>query len=276
MRIPSSRWLDCLEKSEELFWTNETNLLRPIMPWLAPPVYPVLQALILKNGREASFKAGEYLFRPDEPIHSLVLVRRGITLRGAGSASAVDMPAAAYSTPGRLACGNLNFFTRLPCAGNYSAATDCSVVFCPQDTLSEILKNDPSLLAVVAKHFELCILSDRLGFLAHKFLTVEQRLSCYLLSWCTYYGRKFVRENGSTVIHVPTPLRGESLRNVLGCSNAAFQKAISDFYDSPLVERDNEWIYIRPDYMKDVHEWLSLACEGSMRYRELGFCFNDA
>ena len=40
MRALSSDWLDDLEKSEDVFWSQETNLLRPVMPWLTPPVYP--------------------------------------------------------------------------------------------------------------------------------------------------------------------------------------------------------------------------------------------
>lgn len=109
MRALSSDWLDDLEKSEDVFWSQETNLLRPVMPWLTPPVYPVLKRFIERNGVRKHFSAGELLIDPTEPVTSISVVERGITLRGAG-AGGVDSPAAAYSTPGRLACGNLNFF----------------------------------------------------------------------------------------------------------------------------------------------------------------------
>lgn len=274
MRALSSDWLDDLEKSEDVFWSQETNLLRPVMPWLTPPVYLVLKRFIERNGVRKHFSAGELLIDPTEPVTSISVVERGITLRGAG-AGGVDSPAAAYSTPGRLACGNLNFFSQQACAGTYSAATDATVVFCSQKVMREACRQDSALLSIIAKQFEMCALSDRLGFIAHKFLSVEERLACFLLSWCTYYGNKHIGVDRDFWIESPAPLRGESLRAVLGCSVSAFQRVMRAFYANPMVRLVDDTLYLNLSFLKPVHEWLCIASEGSQRYREFGFCFND-
>ena len=43
--------------------------------------------------------------------------------------------AAAISTPGHFACGNLNFLTRRPSLGTYFALTKAQIVICPKDLL---------------------------------------------------------------------------------------------------------------------------------------------
>ena len=96
-------------------------------------------------------------------ISDIVLVQQGVTARNFGNA--VSGPkAAAISTPGHFACGNLNFLTRRPSLGTYFALTKAQVVVCPKDLLLPVLTTDPELFAYTIRLLESCTLSDRVGF----------------------------------------------------------------------------------------------------------------
>ena len=88
----------------------------PVTPWLHPPVGKRLRSLIIKLGTVRELERQEILYPQDRKVSDIVLVQQGVTARNFGHA--VSAPkAAAISTPGHFACGNLNFMTRRPSLG---------------------------------------------------------------------------------------------------------------------------------------------------------------
>ena len=116
----------------------------PVTPWLHPPVGKRLRDLITKLGTVRELERQEILYPQGRKVSDIVLVQQGVTARNFGNA--VSGPkAAAISTPGHFACGNLNFLTRRPSLGTYFALTKAQVVICPKDLLLPVLSTDPEL-----------------------------------------------------------------------------------------------------------------------------------
>ena len=85
-------------------------------------MHPKLRSLIDRWGVVRELNAREpVLGEITDKVDQLVLVRSGITARIFGSLYNQSSPAMAFSVPGRLACGNLNFFSHRPCIGSYVA-----------------------------------------------------------------------------------------------------------------------------------------------------------
>ena len=117
----------------------------PVTPWLHPPVGKRLRDLITKLGTVRELERQEILYPHGRKVSDIVLVQQGVTARNFGNA--VSGPkAAAISTPGHFACGNLNFLTRRPSLGTYFALTKAQVVICPKDLLLPVLSTDPVCL----------------------------------------------------------------------------------------------------------------------------------
>lgn len=131
----------------------------PVTPWLHPPVGKRLRDLITKLGTVRELERQEILYPHGRKVSDIVLVQQGVTARNFGNA--VSGPkAAAISTPGHFACGNLNFLTRRPSLGTYFALTKAQVVVCPKDLLLPVLSTDPELFAYTIRLLESCTLSD--------------------------------------------------------------------------------------------------------------------
>lgn len=95
----------------------------PVTPWLHPPVGKRLRDLITKLGTVRELERQEILYPQGRKVSDIVLVQQGVTARHFGNA--VSGPkAAAISTPGHFACGNLNFLTRRPSLGTYFALNE--------------------------------------------------------------------------------------------------------------------------------------------------------
>lgn len=166
MRPPSSNWLKEIEVFRNRDSDDSYNI--PIYPWLAPPLHPKIRSLIERWGVEKEVPANApVLGHINERVDKLVLVKSGVTARNFGSACSVERPSVAFSVPGRLACGNLNFFSQRPCIGSYYALVPSIVISIPQSLLFKVCEQDPQMLLLCATEFELINLSDRLGFGAH-------------------------------------------------------------------------------------------------------------
>lgn len=177
MRIPSRLWQEKLQAYKNQPYAFPTP--QEIVPWLAPVVDPVIRNLVERWGTVIKLRDGEMLFKKEEPVDRLILVRSGITARCVGQLSGPHSGASsAFSTPGRFACGNLNFFSRRPCAGAYFALTDAKVVSCSQKLLRSLCAQNADLMYRFLQQFEVCTLSDRYGFMADRLLSVEDRIVC--------------------------------------------------------------------------------------------------
>lgn len=254
MRPPSANWL----KEIEIFRnrSSDDSYDIPTYPWLAPPLHSKIRSLIERWGVEKELAPKDpVLGAVNDKVNKLVLVKSGITARCFGSVLSVPRPAIAFSIPGRLACGNLNFFSHRPCIGSYFALVPSVVVMVPQSLLYSLCEKDPELLMLIAKEFELMNLSDRLGFGVHSILGVEERLLSYFITWTVAFGREEVID-GVSWIRMPAPLRGEALQFVVNCSAAALERALGNLKSSGMLVLQNDTAIIQLSCLLPVHRWI--------------------
>ena len=189
MRPPSHNWFREIERSRDRAYNEAAFGSFPIFPWLAPALHPELRSLIERWGVVRKVNAREpILGNPNNKVDQLVLVRSGITARFFGLVYRQSNPAMAFSVPGRLACGNLNFFSGRPCYGNYFAVVPSEVVSVPQSLVRQMCETNARFAMLVASEFEKISLSDRLGFGLLAKLDVENRFLAFLLSWAVTFG----------------------------------------------------------------------------------------
>lgn len=265
MRPPSSNWLKEIEVFRNRDSDDSYNI--PIYPWLAPPLHPKIRSLIERWGVEKEVPANApVLGHINERVDKLVLVKSGVTARNFGSACSVERPSVAFSVPGRLACGNLNFFSQRPCIGSYYALVPSIVISIPQSLLFKVCEQDPQMLLLCATEFELINLSDRLGFGAHSRLRVEDRLLAYFLTWSVAFGREELVEGEPWVVF-PTPLRGIALQSVVSCSAAALERALGNLKQDRHYVTDNDSARIRLSVLEPIHKWIRNNEEKSSNWR---------
>ena len=202
----SPEWEAAIAKPRREAHLDGTSSPVPIVPWLAPSLHPELRELLARLGSVRRLAAGENVINPEEPVSSLVLVTRGVTGRSVGSPDGQSSEAIAVSTPGHIAAGNLNFFTRRPAFGRYFALTPCEIVSCPSDLLRRIIMQDVHLLGLAARQFEACTLSDRLGFGCIALLGVEMRCKVLAYVWAVNYGRVLNPGEDDMWLEMPVPL----------------------------------------------------------------------
>lgn len=254
MRPPSANWLKEIEVFRNRGPDDSYNL--PTYPWLAPPLHPRIRSLIERWGVVTELDANEPVLGSfDGKVDRLVLVKSGITARCFGSVFALKRPSVAFSVPGRLACGNLNFFSQRPCIGSYYALVPSVVVSIPQSLLFKVVEQDPQMLMICATEFELINLSDRLGFGVHSLLGVEDRLLSYFLSWSVAFGRE-EQIDGESWIRFPTPLRGTALQSVINCSAAALDRAVGALKQDGNYVTETDTARIRLSVLLPVHRWM--------------------
>lgn len=227
MRAPSENWFKEIEQSRDSVFNEENNGTFPIYPWLAPALDPKLRSLIERWGVVKELNAREpVLGEITDKVDQLVLVRSGITARIFGSLYHQSSPAMAFSVPGRLACGNLNFFSHRPCIGSYVAVVPSVVVTVPQSLVMSMCRSDTDFALLVASEFEKISLSDRLGFGLLAQLDNESRFLAFLLSWAVTFGHVEMVDDEDWV-RMPLPLRGDALRAVLNCSSATLDRCLA-------------------------------------------------
>lgn len=264
MRIPSRLWQEKLQAYKNQPYAFPTP--QEIVPWLAPVVDPVIRNLVERWGTVIKLRDGEMLFKKEEPVDRLILVRSGITARCVGQLSGPHSGASsAFSTPGRFACGNLNFFSRRPCAGAYFALTDAKVVSCSQKLLRSLCAQNADLMYRFLQQFEVCTLSDRYGFMADRLLSVEDRIVCVYYVWANAYGTDIFDGAGKAWTRMPVPIRGEALRQVICCSKSAFERGLSKFRNEGALRYEgSDHVLIRKDRLDRIALWLkSIKGKGS-------------
>ncbi len=254
MRPPSANWL----KEIEVFRNREPDdsYKLPTYPWMPPPLHPRIRSLIERWGIEKELSPNDPVLETvNAKVDKLVLVKSGITARCFGSVYALNRPAVAFSVPGRLACGNLNFFSHRPCIGSYYALVPSVVVSIPQSLLFKLVEQDPEMLMICATEFELINLSDRLGFGVHTRLSVDDRLLAFFLSWTVAFGREEIID-GESWVRFPTPLRGAALQSVVNCSPAALERAVGALKQAGHYIVENDTALIRLSVLMPLHKWM--------------------
>lgn len=255
MRPHSSSWLKEIEVFRKRI-NEDDDYAIPTYPWLAPPLHSKLRSLIERWGVETELAPHDpVLGSKQDKVDKLVLVKSGVTARCFGSVYGVQRPAVAFSIAGRLACGNLNFFSHRPCIGSYFALVPSVVVSIPQSLLFSICEKDPAMMLTAAKEFELINLSDRLGFGIHSSLGVDDRLLAYFITWVVAYGRE-EEIDGEIWIRMPAPLRGEALQYVVNCSSAALERAIGKLKSAGMLVSQADSALVKLECLLPVHRWI--------------------
>ena len=187
-------------------------------------------------------------------VDKLVLVQSGITVRHFGSPYAQNQNAYAISLLGRLACGNLNFFTSMPCVGRYYALVPSTVTAVSQDLLRAMCRKDSESCITVMQEFEYT-LSDRIAFGATVALSIRDRILAFLLTWATALGT-LERIDGALWVSMPTPLSNDALRKVIYSSQATFERAWRALREDGIYVADSDRARILLSALEPVHRWL--------------------
>lgn len=262
MRAPSGQWFKDIADTRDAPWDGLSGPKSPVMPWIHPVLHPEIKSLIERWGVERTLAPKAPVLGTSERVDQLVMVKSGITARCVSSPFAQSRLSVAIGLPGRLACGNLNFFTGRPCVGRYFALVPSVVVSVPQELVMSLAKKNTEFLLLIAAQFELAALSDRLGFAAETLLAIDERVLAFFMSWASVYG-KLTEIDGETWVDMPLILRGEALRYVVNCSSAALERSMTSLKKKGLVVSEADRFRVKLEILKPVHQWLRSAEEAS-------------
>lgn len=254
MRAPSSKWFEEIARVRD--GSDGADRSVPLFPWLAPPLARSVRDVIERWGVVRHLRAGDpVLGGQSDRVDKVVLVKSGITVRHFGSSYAQHQSAYAISLPGRLACGNLNFFTSLPCVGRYYALVPSTVTAVSQDLLRAMCRKDAAFCITLLREFESIALTDRIGFGATISLTIRDRILAFLLTWAAALG-SLTCIDGALWVRIPTPLSNEALRSVIYSSQAAFERAWRRLREEGIYVAENDGARVLLSALKPIHLWL--------------------
>lgn len=262
MSVGTTSWLASLHKRRvfDLEKRNEQNAV-PIAPWIAPPLHPDLQQLLLRIGKRTTVQKKDKLISSHSKIHHLVMVTQGVTARNAGTPF-VTSKGSAIAMVGHIAFGNLNFFTNRAAIGHYYALTKAELIVCDKEHLWPVLKAEPELFQLLIKQFEYCTLSDRLGFTLYSFASVEQRLKAFVIGWAMEYAEVFY-EGDEMWLKMPTPLTRGNLSNIVNASTVSIDSCLTKWKKEGKWHREEDVIYTPVSFFEETYHWLRLTEEPS-------------
>lgn len=262
-KYQSSSWLSKINASANSI-QNTYNLSvdkKPVFPLIAHPIHPELRQLFNNIGIKRMLDTGEFIFKYGEPVHCIAMVTKGITARQVGQSPDNIM---AVSIPGRIACGNLNFFTEHPCVGSYHALVPSEVCIVNSKLLKTILAKEPELLWHFVENMELITLSDRLGFAVQSMLPLEERIKSFYLAWAVNYAVYEPGPEGEEGwLTMPPTLQRKHLCNLAKSSKFSLDVALKDWKSSGELYMEDGMIKIRPSLLKSCYDWMAQLEEGS-------------
>lgn len=269
MRAPSAQWFTAIENTRHAMWQSDIGPDFPVFPWIHAALHPKIRSIIERWGVEKKLNAQDHVLGASDRVNQLVLVKSGLTARCVGSPFSQSRLSVAISIPGRLACGNLNFFTRRPCVGRYFALVPSVIVSVSQDLVMSLAKKDPEFMLILCKQFELANLSDRMGFASETLLDIDERILVFFMSWAAVYGHQVTIDNTEWV-EMPLTLRGDALRYVINCSSAAIERSLASLRKSNTLVVENDMMRVQLKALERAHQWLRSSEEpGAMTRPEL-------
>lgn len=233
---------------------------KPVFPSIAHPLHPALRQLMENIGTPKTLNSGEFIFKYGEPIHSVVLVKQGITARQVGQSPDNIM---AVSIPGRIACGNLNFFTSFPCVGSYYALVPSEVITVEKELLKKIFFKEPELFWFFCQNAELATLSDRMAFAVLSMLSVEERVKSFYLAWAVNYGIYEPEQNGEGWIKMLSVLQRKYLCYITKASKYSLDSVLKFWKASERLLWKDNLIWVRPSLLQSSYNWMMHLEEGS-------------
>lgn len=251
MKRRSLAWYAAIEKSVDLPWDATSPVKEPVMPFITHAVHPKVAELIRKTGVTRQLSAGEPIYQAGQAVEHLVLVTKGVTAREVGQGSNVI----AIAPPGHFACGNLNFFSSLPCIGRYFALVDSEIIIVPQLLIRQLLNIEHDVSRIVSVQFELCTLSDRMAFGAYALSEVSERLKVFFVAWYRNYGRFVSTEAGSWCV-MPLPVQRKYLAALINASRVWLDKTFKQWSDRGLYKTQGDYALMRPSVLESAYRWI--------------------
>lgn len=259
----SQRWQDSiLQSRNQSCGQSVLDSTFPIMPWITPALDPKLEALILRIGARRNFEPGELLFAKDQKIDQLAIVCRGVTAQGIGNFSQY---AVGLATPGRIAAGNLNFFSERHAIGRYFALTTAEVCFCPRSLLLSILRRDERLFMSCVAQFECSALSDRLSFACLFLGDAVLRLKALTATWALNYG-SLEKVNGKEWIRMPVPMTIRVRSQVINATSNWVDRIIAGWRKAGLCRREGEVVFVSIQLIEEGYTWLRSIEEADNKF----------
>ncbi|MEG1834092.1 MAG: hypothetical protein RR101_00840 [Burkholderiaceae bacterium] len=213
--------------------------------------------LIQRLGSSSRVKAGEFLFGDDDPVDQLIYVHRGLIGRAVRDPSTQLTMALAFSPPGRMAAGTLNFFSGIPCVGKYFAFEASEIIRCPQAVCRAIVYRNPELLRCFAIHAEQFAMSNRLTGSAHILLPVKKRLPLLFLAWASAFGQLSKRSDTDGLwIQMPIPAIRSNLARLINSSLITIDRQLADWRSTGLFLREHNTLWLRPVLVEESLDWL--------------------
>lgn len=257
MKRFSKSWFDAVNSNRLAGeWSLDRGPRMPTMPWICPPLHPLIREFFVRYGSRVELKPGEYLF-PTSQVTHFVYVERGLTGRIASTIEGQPSAAAmAYSPAKRLAAGNLNFATRRPAIGRYLALSHAVLYTLPHAQADELLESMPfSFSRRLFVQFEMNNLSDRLGFSVLSLLPALVRTKALFLAWAVYFGQIY-EESGRDYIRMPVPGRRKHIEHVVNISSVTMDKISRFLHTEAEYVLDGDFMIFRADFLQDAHEWM--------------------
>lgn len=253
MKFQSNAWFARINHPRQETWDGQTPPAVPVYPTIAHALHPKLQNLFLRIGTMRDLDAGQFIVHNDEPVDTLALVLSGITAREVGRG---ENNAMAIAIAGRLACGNLNFFTAHPCIGSYFALVPSRVVHVRRDLLRAVLEKDFELLWLLCMNAELCTLSDRLSFASMTMLGVESRLKLFFMAWAANYSNLEHSTDGDWLV-MPPSIQRRYLQRVVNTSRCTLDAVLKKWKSKGMMVRCGQMLRVRSELFAECFEWLS-------------------
>lgn len=238
----------------------------PVMPWITHALDPKLEALFLRVGTRRVLPTDALLFEVGEPIDQLVFVCQGVTARSMGN---VDERAIGLATPGRIAAGNLNFFSQRHAIGRYFCLTESELCYCPRKLLLDVLKTDVELFSSYVAQLECAALSDRMSFACLALCDSVLRLKAFFASWAANYGTP-VSRGGRACIEMPVPMTLAVQSKIVNSSLNWVDRIIHSWRDEGLWIRKGERVAVDVALLDEAWIWMRSLEEANERYQYPG------
>lgn len=230
----------------------------PIFPWIAPRVSAKIIEKVRELGVERKLTTGELLFEIGARVDKLCINLKGFSARSLVNPAGFEAQGIGIAPPFHIAAGNLNFFTQRPCSGCYYALCPSQILECSSQRLREAAQEDSALMFELARHFEMCAISDRMVFACRALINSEYRLQAFLCSWAANFG--LLDENRCKEMRIETvSLPGSALiGKIMAINPLVVERNFEKWESLGLLEISNDKALIVPSLIDPIYQWITL------------------
>ncbi|MDO5530739.1 hypothetical protein [Sutterella sp.] len=249
------QWLEVVRRPRARAWTLPYGADEPLVPWIAPPVPPRLEEIVMREGIRREFEPGEYIYPAGMPLNILTVITEGVAGRTFGSLYNQQKQGMALAIPHRVCAGNHTFFSERPGNGRYFAVSPVKAVSLPNRRIKELMREDLELRELVEVQCECCIQSDRMGLGSIAVLPVMERLKLYFISWGLAYGR-LVHEDGTEWLRYPAILPQTQIMRVIVVSLSQIRRAFAELREDGSLVTEGAALILQARALDDTWRWM--------------------